>query len=371
MGKGPEVCVGGGKGWKGVYREVKEVSVNLLGCFKLFSFERSGKVKWVRVCAVIACVDLEEIGMLGGLIRGCGLGGLGRRVVDWKRHITYEVRVFTGNQRGAGTSSNVFVSLQGSRDHTDQQYLYGGRFERASVEKFVIEAPFDIGEIRSVVVGTDETGPTGGWYLDKVEINGQAFPCKKWFGKDAYGKTGPLSQVLTPNEENSLNSQALRSTMPSAKEFRLLTAADVIPHPEKQKLEKSRLCTEDFGWAGEDSYFCFSKGRKNLSIGVADGVHQWREKGIDAGEYSRELMKFAEDYIIEVKHKHTHTRTHTHKPVRLQMSKTPTTCPLCNQPHPHPPIQHLCSFFFRCLLPVGFHSLDCAIRSMARKCSGQ
>ena len=34
-----------------------------------------------------------------------------------------------------------------------------------------------------------------------------------------------------------------------------------------------------------------------MGLGVADGVYQWREKGIDAGEFSRLLMHTALDTI--------------------------------------------------------------------------
>lgn len=34
-----------------------------------------------------------------------------------------------------------------------------------------------------------------------------------------------------------------------------------------------------------------------MGLGVADGVYQWREKGIDAGEFSRLLMHTALDAI--------------------------------------------------------------------------
>ncbi|KAI9120383.1 hypothetical protein K1719_007416 [Acacia pycnantha] len=41
---------------------------------------------------------------------------------------------------------------------------------------------------------------------------------------------------------------------------------------------------------GEDSYFICSE--LNI-VGVADGVGDWFEKGIDAGQYARELMQNA------------------------------------------------------------------------------
>lgn len=34
-----------------------------------------------------------------------------------------------------------------------------------------------------------------------------------------------------------------------------------------------------------------------MGLGVADGVYEWREKGVDAGEFSRLLMHTALDTI--------------------------------------------------------------------------
>jgi len=56
----------------------------------------------------------------------------------------------------------------------------------------------------------------------------------------------------------------------------LRSGVEMLPHPDKV----------DRG--GEDAYFISNHG---VAIGVADGVGGWAEVGIDAGEYSRLLMK--------------------------------------------------------------------------------
>ncbi|XP_057778316.1 probable protein phosphatase 2C 55 [Salvia miltiorrhiza] len=45
---------------------------------------------------------------------------------------------------------------------------------------------------------------------------------------------------------------------------------------------------------GEDAHFFFQKAQV---IGVADGVGGWAKKGVDAGEYARELMRNAADAV--------------------------------------------------------------------------
>ncbi|KAK3252757.1 hypothetical protein CYMTET_37963 [Cymbomonas tetramitiformis] len=56
----------------------------------------------------------------------------------------------------------------------------------------------------------------------------------------------------------------------------LLSEVVSIPHPDKKAK------------GGEDSYFISECG---FTVGVADGVGGWAELGVDAGEYSRQLMK--------------------------------------------------------------------------------
>jgi len=63
---------------------------------------------------------------------------------------------------------------------------------------------------------------------------------------------------------------------------RVVAAAACIPDPEKAKLP---------GGCGEDSFF-ISKDVNTL--GVADGVGGWRDKGVDSSKYSRCLMENAQ-----------------------------------------------------------------------------
>lgn len=46
---------------------------------------------------------------------------------------------------------------------------------------------------------------------------------------------------------------------------------------------------------GEDAYFISPEGQ---SFGVADGVGGWTKRGIDAGEYARQLMENSKSSII-------------------------------------------------------------------------
>jgi len=52
-----------------------------------------------------------------------------------------------------------------------------------------------------------------------------------------------------------------------------------------------------FGFGGEDSYFYASNSNGIYALGVADGVYEWRDVGIDAGAFSRSLMEFCRQAV--------------------------------------------------------------------------
>lgn len=72
--------------------------------------------------------------------------------------------------------------------------------------------------------------------------------------------------------------------------FSLLHSAVAFPHPVKVKRDKMKgHCERMTGHAGEDAYVV-AAGQRGVLLGVADGVHVWREHGIDSGAVSRELL---------------------------------------------------------------------------------
>jgi protein phosphatase PTC7 len=85
----------------------------------------------------------------------------------------------------------------------------------------------------------------------------------------------------------------------------LRTGAAAVPHPDKMKAGARGVSRAEAGHAGEDAYFVAvttstatagaasvgggAQGPGALVLGVADGVYAWRDKGIDAGAFSRGL----------------------------------------------------------------------------------
>ncbi|CAK7339540.1 unnamed protein product [Dovyalis caffra] len=74
---------------------------------------------------------------------------------------------------------------------------------------------------------------------------------------------------------NSREERLVESTMVSGQNLKLLSGSCYLPHPDKEAT------------GGEDAHFMCED---EQAIGVADGVGGWADVGVNAGEFSRELM---------------------------------------------------------------------------------
>lgn len=123
------------------------------------------------------------------------------------------------------------------------------------------------------------------------ELNGNEwiFPCRAWLGE-----LGPPQRSLSP-----CLAPHLRELPKPNKPLQIVTAAQAYPHPDKVQAGFRASVKRQGGHAGEDAYFVFTRSEncKTHAMGVADGVYMWRESGIDAGEFSRELVMSAFDAV--------------------------------------------------------------------------
>ncbi|KAL3317120.1 Lipoxygenase y domain-containing protein 1 [Cichlidogyrus casuarinus] len=110
---------------------------------------------------------------------------------------SYTVKVHTGKKPGAGTDANVHIVLYGQEDDTGVVPLKtsikpdgsvrSNKFEAGNVDTFKIKA-VDIGPIKKLTVGHDNSGGGAAWYLDFIEVEalklGETlfFPCEAWIG---------------------------------------------------------------------------------------------------------------------------------------------------------------------------------------------
>uniref|UniRef100_A0AAY4CCW5 PLAT domain-containing protein n=1 Tax=Denticeps clupeoides TaxID=299321 RepID=A0AAY4CCW5_9TELE len=106
---------------------------------------------------------------------------------------TYTMRVKTGEKKYAGTDANVFAILYGEKDDTGLINLkacksHKNKFETGMTDEFTVEA-VDLGELRKLRIGHDNSGGSPGWFLDWVDINAPSqgqrlrFPCGRWLDR--------------------------------------------------------------------------------------------------------------------------------------------------------------------------------------------
>nr|XP_023838831.1 lipoxygenase homology domain-containing protein 1-like [Salvelinus alpinus] len=106
---------------------------------------------------------------------------------------TFTMRVKTGDKKYAGTDANVFAILYGMKDDTGiimlkASKLHKNKFEQAMIDEFTVEA-VDIGTLKKIRIGHDNSGAASGWFLDWVEVDAPSlgqrlrFPCGRWLDK--------------------------------------------------------------------------------------------------------------------------------------------------------------------------------------------
>ncbi|XP_062291185.1 lipoxygenase homology domain-containing protein 1 [Scomber scombrus] len=118
--------------------------------------------------------------------------------------VKYEIIVITGDEKGAGTDANVFITIYGSNGDSGRRQLrqkFRNLFEREQTDRFLVEM-LDMGELQKVRVEHDNTGLSPGWLLDRVEVTNTAngvttiFLCRKWL--DTKLADGQIVRVIYP-----------------------------------------------------------------------------------------------------------------------------------------------------------------------------
>lgn len=118
--------------------------------------------------------------------------------------VKYEIIVITGDEKGAGTDADVFVTVYGSNGDSGRRQLrqkFRNLFERGRTDRFLLEM-LDMGELQKVRVEHDNRGMNPGWLLDRVEVTNTAngvttiFLCSKWL--DTKRADGQISRILYP-----------------------------------------------------------------------------------------------------------------------------------------------------------------------------
>ncbi|KAK3753030.1 hypothetical protein QZH41_014996, partial [Actinostola sp. cb2023] len=91
-----------------------------------------------------------------------------------EKDMLYDVTFKTGVLPDSGTSANVFFQIHGDEESTEEIQLQEDKsldlFETGGTDKFKVETK-DVGKIKRLRVGHDNTGPSPDWYLQRVNID--------------------------------------------------------------------------------------------------------------------------------------------------------------------------------------------------------
>jgi len=261
------------------------------------------------------------------------------------------------------------------------------QIERDSAEEFVVTVDSDIGEIQRLRIGHDESNlgelslcplrslrvavpPScspapalccslllvpaagSGWLLERAEVrclytkqeSGSAaaveeagkvlhFGCFRWLGtSDSGGVSGPAERELLvaediPVRHTSLTPARAEQHADHMRRFgrlRLFSGIACAPHPDKVKQGEKARQRARFASAGEDCVFVHeSADANNAVLGAADGVYEWKMRGIDAGEYSRALLAAAQRMCEEADSGVTSAPAHGTRPSALGTKTIP------------------------------------------------
>ena len=123
----------------------------------------------------------------------------------------YEVTVLTGSKREAGTSANLYCVLTGDRGETGTIALRDPRmvrFQRSSVDSFLLSAHESLGNLKSLNVWHDNSGRTPSWYLKEVIVRDLTnntvyyFPSDSWLAVEY--NDGNVQRFLSPADSESM-----------------------------------------------------------------------------------------------------------------------------------------------------------------------
>ncbi|KAM6965464.1 lipoxygenase homology domain-containing protein 1 [Aplochiton taeniatus] len=127
------------------------------------------------------------------------------------RKVLYEVTVFTGDIQGAGTYSNIFLTVFGANGSSEEMLLPKNevRFERGQADTFNLEID-DISPLKKIRVRIDGTGSRPDWFLDKIEMRNltteevYVFTYENWLSKTKGPKRTKICELPAVVDEEEM-----------------------------------------------------------------------------------------------------------------------------------------------------------------------
>ena len=127
---------------------------------------------------------------------------------------TYEVKIKTGDKKGAGTDAKVTLVLLGGDGKVTKplaldNWLWND-FERGQLDVFGIQDDTDISEVLEIKIRRDKAGIFSDWFLEYIEVTNQksgiisVFPILRWIHPDVdlfFGKYDTFLPQSDPRSE--------------------------------------------------------------------------------------------------------------------------------------------------------------------------
>lgn len=131
------------------------------------------------------------------------------QLITYRPHVPYEITVYTGDIKSAGTDSSITMTMFGT-DGTTPEFVLDkdeSRFERACVDLIRMDLD-DVGKLLKVRIAVDGKGTRPDWFLEKMIVrnmethSASVFKCNQWFSKtEGEGKLIKELPAETDGEE--------------------------------------------------------------------------------------------------------------------------------------------------------------------------
>ncbi|CAK6689415.1 hypothetical protein IFHNHDMJ_00603 [Synechococcus sp. CBW1107] len=91
-----------------------------------------------------------------------------------KKLVDYKVDIYTGTSSGAGTDSNIFITIYGDKGNTGEiklnPLISGNAFENGDKDSVILKGREDIGSVKKVKLRSDGWYAGSDWQMDKVVV---------------------------------------------------------------------------------------------------------------------------------------------------------------------------------------------------------
>ncbi|XP_070579640.1 polycystin-1-like [Ptychodera flava] len=132
---------------------------------------------------------------------------------DPRDHFNYEITVFTGIKKNAGTTAKVSFILTGDEDETRPRLIADSKrkiLTAGGVDAFVMASPRPLGNLIHLRIWHDNSGKNPSWFLNRLSIkdmqNGKVFyfMCDQWLAVEE--DDGQIERVIPVAGKSELTS---------------------------------------------------------------------------------------------------------------------------------------------------------------------